>query len=738
MADDRYCKLHYLSTVYRNSAQTLFLRRAQLHYLIVILSITAAIVTVFISSAVAWIFVVFSCLIQLATLIIKNVAINRHLQSRDLVKIRLLENSLGVKHDQIEYEELTADHKFLKKYSADQVNVTYYDSKEPIGPKRLAYNLAESIFYTKSIYRENRKRVVLKFAILCSAVLFVIIFSLAFFTTELKILFVVPITTVLAVIIFEEAEQFYRVIKDIKKYDAYDRTMDTLIRNSDFDLHKIMAVLGDYSSATKLSSPVPSSIYKKINKILNTNWDERCKSLQESVYASREKEQFYPQLFFENVAKEFFNNEIKLKEIIDIILKDANVVNVVEINISKVLGNSNNDVFSFVLQGKASTDSVTLFVKFYQNEQNYLKEKTVLRKYSKKSDYFAKNIICDVLEKYSCIVFYHVQTTSVSQFCSVSQIISDADIEKLGDKGKLTNITSALDAVHKVLNENNDGDSEAQNVGDYLNEQKPADLILDLGFFEYEIKGDNVIYLNSCISDDMAFAKNIPILHDTFDLEFINWSTEKNTVALTKIGGYTIAVILPRISYGKMKINFSRLPTKKCLFSLEDYLKIKGICEIDISLSETYASIVNSIKSLNPQMVLCHNDFHAENLFVSESSFKILDLSDVGYALKYADVCRMQASLLQHFLKTSKGTSIVSSFLLALRGEKVDNKTSEFIFQLKTNYDNTVKNGDEEYIYTLLMELILQCFYSICSNKRINEEWCKLLQGVVAITASYV
>ncbi|MCL2313387.1 MAG: hypothetical protein FWC41_13105, partial [Firmicutes bacterium] len=565
------------------------------------------------------------------------------------------------------------------------------------------------------------------------AMLFIIIFSLIYFAIELQIAFIVPITTILAVIIFEEGEQYYRLDRDSAKYGEYDQKMYDYIRHNDFNIEKIMDVLTDYSATTKLSSPIPSGLYGKLKDSLEKDWASRYDSLQTRILNNEKDNAAMPQLFFESAAKEFFSDKTKLEVIIDIILKDTGFDDVEKIDISKILGNSNNDVFSFVLQRRNSIDSIELFVKFYRDSQVFLKEKVALTKYAKKSDYFAKSIICDELEKYSCIVFYHVQSTSVEPFYSVSHIISNVDITKLDYQGKLKNISAAFSTIYKVLNNEKGIDSNAQNV-DYLDERKPADLILDLEFFEYEIKGDNTIYLNSCKLTDVAFAEHCFIRQDTFKLEFSNWSTERTTVASTKINGHRIATILPRLNYGKTKINFSRLHGKNFLLSLENYLKIKGICEINISLSEKYENTINAIKSLKPQMVLCHNDFHAENLFVSEKSFKILDLSDVEYALKYTDVCRMQASLLQHFLKLNEGTDIADSFLLILKGKGNDNKIAEFIFQLKSAYDTTVDGNYKEYIYTLLVELILQCFYSICSSRCINEKWSKLLQDIAEMT----
>jgi len=688
--------------------------------------------TIIVEPTIVWMFIICSWLIQLVSLIIKNFAVDMHLTSRDLVKRRLIENSLGKKLDQIEYEDLLIENKFLKGYSVSEVDRTYYASKEAVGPKRLAYNLAQSVFYTKTIYKEYRKKTWRTFLLLFIVMLTVIIFSLAYFTTELQIVLLVPITTILVVIIFENAEQTYRLDKDVEKYVKYDQRMYKLLEHNNFDLSDIMDVLTDYSSATKLSPPIPSDIYKAIKNSLEEQWSNRCNDLLKKNSENKKEDASLPQIFFDQAAEEFVNNRNKLKEIIHIILNDVNIKDVVSINISKISGNSNNDVFNFALQ-RQSADSIELFVKFYPNNNVFQKEKMALMKYAKKSDHFAKSIICEELERQLCIVFYHVQATSVNKFESVSKIISTTtDVTKLDYQGKLKNIATAFSSIYKILNNAESENNNAQNNVDYLKEIKPAELILDLDFFEYEMS-DNTIYLKACKLVDVDFAENCSG-QNTFDLDFINWSTEKNTVALTKINGCTIATILPRINYGKTKINFSRLPNKKFLLSLENYLKIKGICEVSINLSEKYENAINSIKSLNPQMVLCHNDFHAENLFVSETSFKVLDLSDVGYTLRYTDVCRMQASLLQHFLKTTEGAKIVDSFLLALDGKQTDNKASEFVFQLKTDYDININGNYNEYIHTLLIELILQCFYSICSTRRINEKWGKLLQGVVEIT----
>lgn len=149
----------------------------------------------------------------------------------------------------------------------------YFASSATPGVARLTESLQESAFWSCKLYRTAGRRTLLR---LIAAVAFLVLVLLALFSidaTSAAEAMARAATVVLATLVTAD------LLGVSLSYMAAGRTAERVVRRLDAidnaDMGQLLAVYGDYATATATAAPIPSSLYRQEHDKIDAAWRSR-------------------------------------------------------------------------------------------------------------------------------------------------------------------------------------------------------------------------------------------------------------------------------------------------------------------------------------------------------------------------------------------------------------------------------------------------------------------------------
>lgn len=735
-SEDIYYRLQFYQDCTRKIAQKYLIVQHRIKYIIILLSIFCAVL----ADNFAWIIILINCVLELLVRFLENKEKEYHVKNREACEYVLYQNSLDQdfieKIASVDYTEFLADDSIMKNYDESAVNKSYYNTEEIKGYRKFAYNIAESVLYTKYLLEKQENVVKVELVVVTMISFLTTVFAFILITGNNRFLIVSPITTILAMLIFEDYESYFLLAHVTKKIGLIYERLCAIINKGECNPFILTKIYSEYSLLTREIDPVSSKLYQKYRDNIKKIWDNQYRLFINTFNEKCSNLDNKDVIVANNIDSIHREKARLIATIIGELLID-NGSDYDTVYVQRVSSYSRTILFDMKFCGKSF--NVGIIVKMYSSEKEFLQAFKVTQ------------ILCDLNEKHYCnylkseelennmtIAYYNVNQYSGDEYSSLSSAILNPNWKE--NREKYYSLVYAAVKFHESRISAQDSSLrysyDANRFEVCQLSKKPADYIIDLswvdsidssGTFQYSIEKTPQFFEGSS-AEEIKFIgrKRITLL---------NWNDSSKVVGMMEVKSNKYLILLPlKFGYAPndyIDIDFSAIGSQRVLYSTEQYLR-RPCINIDLTdkLSESYIKAIGILTNLVRKPQICHNDLHAKNIFISTENFKIFDLEDTGYGYPYSDICRLQISILYYLSKKDENINIVKEFIEFL--QKGDSNNPEIIsidnirvsWEQATNYDS----DNNCYRTVLLYELILQLYYCICSDRILSQEWIGLYQ----------
>gem|GEM_PF-6021826 len=739
LGQQKWGKLQYIANAMRLKSQKSYSVANFMQYLLVGLSM----VTLFLPETIGWIFLIIACIVELIISFLNSHAEKNHQYSREALRLLLIHDSMNTNFDQLSYEYILNHFNAPKESQSSFINPTYYSTDSSSGNTRFAHNSAESIFYTKSIMQKSHKNKKIKLIIFCLTFFFVILLTILLWHPASNIFIVTPITAILGYILYSEIAQLIHTDRALRKLDYLDNKLSQLITDNNYDLLTLMNIYTEYSIAVSSARPVSTKLYKQERDSIREQWKERQEYLRRT---SAEEESILSRVEIYDkgdsiptwLSKKEWNSV--LASLYEDIISPQKYGKLL---IKGLQGNSSSYTVSLDFQGEAN--DIILLIKFYPNLKEYKSEKDRLYKYSAiRSECFSKYYTNTILEKYNALALYHINNDIGSDYLSMHQVMEANFTTTPNDylydvMGRLPRM---IDDMLDVFNSQSPTEKDAQSeLKRKLILKKPCRKIIDISDFSIFLD-NNILKFEGepeCENTEYTVLNEDPY-NSIREAKYLSWRDNTKVVCKITYQEEPVLIFLPiQIrslvpDVDSYTIDLKNLCGKRVICSTQTYLEmITGGSWTNLDLTALYEKCSERFIDDAQNIVIVHNDFHYENLFVSKESYKVLDLYDVGPGFFYTDVARIQVSLLHFLLSKSGAKRNVQRIINALMKEKKNgNNIFEALFDIPNQMTHPLKKTttNNEYLLTFLQEIIIQAYYSVCSHRPVPTIWITLIEDL--------
>ena len=733
-----YSRLQFFQNECRIKAQK-YLRKTQV---IKVLIILITIPCLFLADKYAWVLILSSCLLEILMQYYERKGVDLHKKSRDATQIMVIENSLSneVKIDDFEY--LFDNKGIMRNYDESKINKSYYDVLENKGTRRFALNIAESVLYTKYLFNKHEKRKKIEIVLLLLVSLLLIIVSFITVTGDNRYLIITPISALLSFLVVGELESYFDLSEVVKGLEKIDTNISNLIESNDFNKLSIFRLYSDYNTLTRETVPVPTRLYLKYRDDIYNVWKGRYQKYEEifTHHASGSNE-LSLSTNFETELDPIYTERSKYISMIIRNILEKDYGSCTSVAIETVNSFSRSLVFKQTYRWR-SGDPISIFTKFYMsgNELSYVTH--ILEElYKNDSTHYSRWIDDELLRQGNVLAYYDVNAFTQSNFQSLENLL-------LSDKWAENNtafeeqVNAALKTNYSMLNSDLFSISYVrENAIRLLYNKKPGAYIIDLSWISDidstgTIHYDSAKILSELKGTALAEAKSI----GRRNVDLLNWSDKNKVVGILNYNDVRYIVLLPHKNMfapnNLVSIDFGKLHNINIYYTLEQYLEKHHQLAIPNTLLSDFEMLYDRLINIS-NWKICHNDFHASNIFISDDSFKIIDVENVGYSYPYADLCRLQISMLAYYSKYTRDNSIVTEFFDCVSSSSINSKFSmtSFLISLKNCFANDLYTDfhTKEYLASLSLEVLLQIYYSICSNISLTQDWVDGYNKIVSI-----
>lgn len=725
---ENYYHLQYYQNKARVLAQKYYKYQNIVKYLIIVISILCVVI----DNKCAWIFILLSCILEIIMQFLGKKGMDYHKKNRVAVQELLFEDSFKNIQDTSVYESLMSDEALMKEYDEEKVNKSYYNTIETEGSKRFAFNMAESILYTKILFAKYEKFKWKETIVLFFGCVILIIVAFIFINDDTRYLIVSPITTILSILLYGEFETYVDLVESNKGFEIIDNSLKMMLNNGDFDEFRLYKIYVDYNLLTRETIPVPSRIYLKQRDSIHKIWQTRYVEIQRINNERLSKEID----FMKNVriSDEFsYLHKEKIKYIVSIIRKtiEREFRECESIFVERIGSFSR----SFILQ-----------LTFLQKNK---KIKIIAKKFSTASEYTRAIQLLEILNRIDMkhypdyiesselreefiIAYYHINTQVQVEYQRLDEILMENRWEEYKDyygeqlKKALTfNYYALQNALLLEI-----VPFEKTKIISELKAKRPGSYIIDLSWISRLDPSGKFEYNEQCLKDNSCGEKFILASKlGRQRIELLNWNDNHKVVGNIYYKEVRYIVFLPVTeAYAPnnyIDIDFREIVDYKITYTTEKYLECFLSLKLNSILSEDFDEIYRLLLGDSENWKLCHNDFHAKNIFLSKANFKIIDIENIGFSTPYADVCRLQISFLYFHSKKKNNRKIIEDFFGTFVGKEAKYDDTKWIISLKEEFEKlSYKDFEkEEYELTLLLEILMQIYYSICSDRKLTSEW---------------
>lgn len=181
---------------------------------------------------------------------------------------------LGSDPDSLSTSGLLADFSDAARVAAPKwSDPSYYASAQSPGPERLRESLQESAFWSSRLYRAAGQKVLMRTALLSALVVIGLLLAVGLDAASAGEAAARAATVALATLI--TADELGMALA----YFGAGRTSDQVVTRFDMvdpaDLGQMLAVYGDYATATALAPPIPDKLYRKRHDATDAAWRSR-------------------------------------------------------------------------------------------------------------------------------------------------------------------------------------------------------------------------------------------------------------------------------------------------------------------------------------------------------------------------------------------------------------------------------------------------------------------------------
>lgn len=744
--DERPTLLH-ASVVTRQRSQRHSLQRSVIYYLVTAI----ALVAIFLPANVAWYLLLLNaCLLGIA-LALKLLATREHLVSRDAQRLALLADGLGEDVLAFDHTEVLKDANLKDDWKSVTLPEKYYTSSAAPGRARLAINIAESSFYSRSLFERHRQRLAIRIGVASCAIVVGVIVVLASWASPSRFLAVTAAATILLVLT-DDLETAVSVSRGIAAFETLDRKLHEIIGNHGLDDERVFSTFGDYSVASAVAPPIPSDVYARNRYQLDSYWDERRSQYEK---AAEEERDWYIRVpdglgtsirCFEHFGSlpSWLTAEDRKGLVAAILPAPGQAIPHDGIEFSAVAGMGDAPV-TLALVRAGERVVVQYYLKFYRDTASASRELATLRSLGFLAADCLPRVIDDPrLTSKGIVATYSVSSTGNREFQPGDRALRTSAVSRaLG--------TEMLGLTHRALSRCSNtlpqilhaGQAavtvDAAEVAKRRSGDAPRGAIMDLRGSVWVRSGNSVRVDRSKPGLGTRSAEPAAGTTSSAAVEPTGWSDGETVVAFSDALPNHL-LLLPRemLSTGS--------PTLILEFATE------GVADESSRPLETHlgstiggnwlSSVVTSAyaEGLRAALdagdaALCHGDLHLGNVLVADGTFRIIDLFSVGPDFVYTDVCRLQISCLITLLNAlpSMRADLVRCVCELLAGVELPAGNAETIARwlvgLRGEFDSGRHHAGSEkaYLGSLLMEASQQAYYSVLSSRPVGPEWPALL-----------
>lgn len=764
MPDDNAPNLFHASAVSRSRAQIRSKWRGYIQYGITCLALTA----VFVPPKLGWTLALFACILVFVGFYLRMQANSLHLLSRDAQRLALLSDGLGRKVLTYDSVEIIKDCDLKEDWKKAFLPDKYYTSHMKPGRARLALNIAESIFFSKSLLQRHQKTLLFRMIISPIVLILLVIIILALWSDPDRYVIITGGAAV-SLMWVDNLETLLKVRHAIRTYEKVDRRLDSIIETGGLEDERIFAAFADYALASGLAPPIPSGMYLDNREAINNLWEHRLEEYENipAIEDDEGKDAELIALYFSTPRifedRKAFPRWLSLDDARDVLMTVLSTLppelkkDIDSIELGHIEGASDAIITEIKLR-TPKREIGQFVIKFYRSKKQAEAEHNRLKKYAGLAvDFFPRVIDDPRLLLLGGVGFYHVNIASGQEFISAKEAISH--ISRTGAfntspyKERVQTIYDCVKALARVFNNRmaEPSDEDLQKLWNKKGSQSPSELVLDLRNAEWIEDGQRIKILNSQKNN---FDSSCPIYMEDV-------SSEKHLTLKLSNWKYHEARCITDIVDGK-KLAFIITEEMVSIINGSDYLEIiipsaildsfpvpieKFLAEnlggdwSRIELYDAHEKVLSKLRENQATLSLCHCDFHAGNILISNSTFRVIDFFDIGMDLVYSDVCCLQLSALMAALSSMSGNSaeLIKEFVrLALRPEAEGSNNvniamfASWVSDLRNQYDQGRNHvsSNTEYASTLLIEAIKQAHYSICSRNTVSSSWPILINAL--------
>ena len=738
MTSSDYKRLQFFQNECRTIAQKYLKKRQVVKCLIIFITIPC----LFLANKYAWALILLSCLLEMLMLYYEKKGMDYHKKNREATQIMVLENSFCNEVKVQDYEHLLNDRAIMSKFDESKINRTYYNVLENKGARRFALNVAESVLYTKHLFKkyEHQKKKEIIFLLIASLLL--IIVSFITITGENRFLIITPICALLSFLIVGELDSYLDLSDVLQGLEKIDGDISHSIETNDFNRLNLFRIYSDYHILTRETVPVPTKLYLKIRDDIHDIWKGRYQNYQEKFteHATCDKNSILS-TNFDNVLDPIYTERSKYISMVLRTILEKDYGNCISVKIEPVNSYSRSLIFKQTYAW-SSTESTTVFTKFFISNNELMYTLHVLEEiYKIDKEHYSDWIDDELLRQENVLAYYHVNSfmNDTNKLESLDSVLSSEKWEQKKIKYQ-KQIQSALRTNFEVLNNEKISIAYIQEkVNAGLYNRKPGTFVIDLSWIN-DLDSAGVIHYDSNIPTSIYKGTTIPDAKHMglINVELLNWSDTQKVVGIFDYKNVRYIVLLPRkiifAPNNYVAINFPKLPLFNIYYTLEQYLDRNHNILMLEPLHQDFDYLCSRLINAG-NFRICHNDFHACNIFVSDNSFKIIDIENVGYSYPYADLCRLQISLLIYHCMYTHDYNTVSDFFRCIVSNDAasQNELVKFLIELKNDFSNSSFQGFDytDYLSALALEVLLQIYYSICSNRRVTQVWVDGYRNVI-------
>ncbi|MEO1582119.1 MAG: hypothetical protein AAFR91_09725 [Pseudomonadota bacterium] len=711
--------------------------------------------------------------LQLLALWLKIDASRLHLLSRDAQRLALLSDSFGREVLPFDIVDILKAADVQEEWRRAPVPEKYYSTNVDTGPKRLLINLAESIFFSRSLLKFELSRLGKENIGAYILILISSIILLAIWPNPDRYIIIVAVASI-ALVAIDDLESFLQINRSIKAFEKIDRRLDSILYRGTFDREFLFAAFADYCVTSATAPPIPSGLYVRKQKELNSLWYKRLE-----VYETEEGTDLISADRGAVLRDRRLNRDIRIYENIGSLPSWFNIYDrdsILTIIIDNLPKDSTCDAIELRRLGGASgavTSSITLLlnglkiahfvVKFYRDLEVARTETDRLEEYSLLAiDFFPRHLKNPRLLGKGGVGFYHVNYASEGSFISGFEALSRAEKSRTYFQNYSVNISRCISAVAKTLTKDRISSSRAETLDIYGKHERfePCDVVVDLRKSIWTRDTNLISILDQSptlypSSHQPIFREDVAPTTKHLTIPLSSWSGSKDTLAFSNLYGTKAGFIIPldmipeTYPESGLQVRMSRVAANKLSITNELFLKntIGGNWE-KVRLSQLYRRALAILRSAEALVSTCHRDLHLGNIFISENSFRVIDFFDIGRDFAMVDICRIQISSIIRLSHSnnSHSISVIRLFLNEINKHAHEEESGKiyemirWIYSLKSVFESSCNRSfsEIEYIATLLFEATRQAHYSISSDRAVPSGWPELLNELQDTLAKLV